>query len=329
MARKAAPGRLLQRAIGAFARSALKTGARTAGRVIDKAAERRQPPPGAGDWISGQALGPAGVRRFHLFRPPGVRYNERLPLLVMLHGCGQDARSFALSTRMNQVARRERFFVLYPEQDRRANPQGCWNWYGTRYRQAQAEAATLLAAVDQVCLLYQVDRESVAVAGLSAGASMGALLATLYPTRFRAVAMHSGVPPGSARSAVSALAAMHGTASSPATVRSSAVWPPLLVIHGSADRVVAASNGQAAADMWTEAAGARAGKVRTVQRGERYRAQVRDFKLRGRTVATHCEVQGLGHAWSGGEARQAFSDERGPDASRMIWAFVARQLDPR
>jgi poly(3-hydroxybutyrate) depolymerase len=35
-------------------------------------------------------------------------------------------------------------------------------------------------------------------------------------------------------------------------------------------------------------------------------------------------VQGLGHAWSGGAAGQPYSDPRGPDASRMIWAFAAR-----
>ena len=59
--------------------------------------------------------------------PPDVNFGERLPLMVMLHGCGQDANTFAASTRMNRVAMRERFLVLYPEQDRLANAHGCWN----------------------------------------------------------------------------------------------------------------------------------------------------------------------------------------------------------
>jgi poly(3-hydroxybutyrate) depolymerase len=37
-------------------------------------------------------------------------------------------------------------------------------------------------------------------------------------------------------------------------------------------------------------------------------------------------VAGLGHAWSGGAAGQPFSDAQGPDASRMAWAFAARQF---
>ena len=99
-----------------------------------------------------------------------------------------------------------------------------------------------------------------------------------------------------------------------------------MVIHGGVDRVVSAHNGHAAAQVWADAAGARAGKRRSVQRGKRYAMTVTDFKRRGSTVATLVEVGRLGHAWSGGAAKQPFSDGRGPDASRMAWAFAARQF---
>jgi hypothetical protein len=29
------------------------------------------------------------MRRYNLFRPAGVKFGERLPLMVMLHGCGR------------------------------------------------------------------------------------------------------------------------------------------------------------------------------------------------------------------------------------------------
>jgi poly(hydroxyalkanoate) depolymerase family esterase len=160
-------------------------------------------------------------------------------LLVMLHGCGQDANACASSTRMNRVASRARFFVLYPEQDRLANPQGCWNCFDTASGRAQAEAALIMLAIDQVCLVHAVDRSRVAIAGLSAGASMAALLAALHPDRFKAVAMHSGIPPGVAHSTLSALAAMRGrggASSVAATPLARAVtWPSLLVIQGQCD----------------------------------------------------------------------------------------------
>lgn len=285
-----------------------------------------EPPRGAGAWNAGMVFGPAGVRHYRLLTPPGMVAGERLPLLVMLHGCGQNANAFALSTRMNRLAVKERFLVLYPEQDRRANLQGCWNWYDTDNRRAFREAATLSAAIDQVCLLYRVDTERIAVAGLSSGASMAALLASRYPQRFRAVVMHSGIPPGTAHSTWSGLRAMRGRGST-LVPESTDAWPPLLVIHGNADHVVAPSNGEAAAELWAEAGSACRSPSRLVRRGQRRAMTVTDFKHRGRTVSTLCAVEGLGHAWSGGADGQPFSDASGPDASRMIWSFATRQFD--
>lgn len=259
-----------------------------------------------------------------------MKFGERLPLLVMLHGCGQDAGSFATSTRMNRVAARERFLVLYPEQERLANAQGCWNWFDTTSGRAYGEVALIMKAIDQVCLLHAVDRARVAIAGLSAGASMAALVATRHPGRFKAVAMHSGIPPGTAHSTLSALTAMHGhraTRPLPTTpALMSDAWPPLLVIHGSRDTVVSMDNGIAAVQAWSDAAGAGAGKSRSVQRGKRYPTTVTDFKRRGMPVATLVNVDGLGHAWSGGAPKRPYSDALGPDASRLVWAFAARQF---
>ncbi|TAH47246.1 MAG: phospholipase [Betaproteobacteria bacterium] len=331
--RRSPLGSSLQRAVTAMTRATLRTGSRVAGEVagklarqaVDAATAQLRPPPGPGDWISGQAIGAGGMRRFFLFRPPGVAIAERLPLMVMLHGCGQTAAGFARSTRMNRLAVRERFLVLYPEQDRRVNPQGCWDWYGTVTRQAHAEASTLMAAIDQACLLYPVDPAAIGIAGLSAGAGMAALLATLHPERFRALVMHSGVAPGAAHSAASALAAMGGRRE-PDLPALAQPLPPLLVIQGDRDLVVAPANGMAAAQSWAAASGAVAMEPRVLRRGRRYPATVTDFKFKRRTIASLCLIEGLGHAWSGGDARQPFSDVKGPDASKMAWAFVARQL---
>jgi poly(hydroxyalkanoate) depolymerase family esterase len=224
----------------------------------------------------------------------------------------------------------ERFLVLYPEQDRLANAQGCWNWFDATAGRASGEAALIMKMIDQVCLLHPADPGRVAIAGLSAGASMAALLVTRHPDRFRAVAMHSGVPPGTAHSTLSALGAMHGRratqplAATPLTMESG--WPPLLVIHGDADPVVALQNAQAAAQQWADAAGARVRPSRDVQRGQRYAMTVTDFRRAGRIVSRLVEVHGLAHAWSGGAAQLPSSDPRGPDASRMVWAFAAAQF---
>ena len=241
-----------------------------------------------------------------------------------------DLQAAQLDSTAAKAAMRERFLVLYPEQDRLANAQGCWRWFDTDSGRAYGEAALIMKAIDQVCLQHPVDAQRVAVAGLSAGASMAALLVARHPERFKAVVMHSGISPGTAHSTLSALGAMRGRRPTLPLAAAAGVmqadWPPLLVIHGDADTVVSPHNGQAAAQAWAQAAGARAGAPRRVQRGKRHPMSITDFKRRGRTVVTLVAVAGLGHAWSGGAASQAFSDGRGPDASRMAWAFAARQF---
>lgn len=328
--RKPAWAKAFERGFAALARNSLRAAFPSVKAGTQKVLARSKPPAGGGDWLSGVAVGPAGARRYRLYRPPDVLFGERLPLVVMLHGCGQDANTFARSTRMNGLAARERFLVLYPEQDRLANSQGCWNWFDSRGGRAAREAQLIVAAVDQVCLLYRADRDRVAVAGLSAGASMAALLVSGHPDRFKAVVMHSGVAPGAAASTASALAAMRGRRSAkplaPVHPLAAAGWPALMVIHGAADHVVAASNGRDAAKIWADAVGARAAPVRSIQRGKRYPMNVTDFKAAGRTVATLVEVDRLAHAWSGGAASQAYGDIQGPDASSLAWAFIARQF---
>ena len=297
----------------------------------------RKPLPASGEWLAGIAPGPAGARRFHLYVPPGLalRAGEKLPLLVMLHGCGQTGRELAASSRMNRLAVRHRFLVLYPEQERLANAHGCWNWFDRRSGKADAEAATLLAAIELVARRHPVDMARVAVAGLSAGASMAALLAARYPDRFCAVAMHSGVAPGTADSAATAMAAMHGRREAhlpdpPQALAAEGVvlapLPPLLILHGDADNVVSVRNAAATAVLWAESLGARAGPVRTMQRGRRHAVRVTEYKARGRAQVTLREIVGLGHAWSGGAPGLNYSDPAGPDASSLVWAFVARQF---
>lgn len=281
-----------------------------------------------GEWIAGVAPGPAGARRYHLYVPPGLALlpGERLALLVMLHGCGQTGRELAIASRMNRLAARERFLVLYPEQERLANAHGCWNWFERQSGKAEAEAATLLAAVDVAARRHPVDLARVGVAGLSAGGSMAVLMAALYPHRFCAVATHSGVAPGTAESAATAMAAMGGRRAGqlPQPLAAGAL-PPLLVLHGDADSLVSVRNAAATAQLWADALGARPGAPRTLQRGQRRPMRVTEFKAGGRTVVALREVAGMAHAWSGGVGHQAYTDPAGPDASALIWAFMARQ----
>ena len=51
-----------------------------------------------------------------------------------------------------------------------------------------------------------------------------------------------------------------------------------------------------------------------------------DYKHKGKVRVSLHQIEHLGHAWSGGPAKMAYSDADGPDATRLVWTFVARQF---
>src|SRR6185312_13279245 len=55
------------------------------------------------------------------------RLSGPAPLVVVLHGCEQDADAIAAGARWNELAEKEGFLVLYPNQQWGQNPYNCWN----------------------------------------------------------------------------------------------------------------------------------------------------------------------------------------------------------
>ena len=60
--------------------------------------------------------------------------------------------------------------------------------------------------------------------------------------------------------------------------------------------------------------------------GRRYRQ--RDYGRSDQVLLRSISVDGLGHAWSGGDERHHFNDAAQPDASHLIWDFVSRFRRP-
>jgi poly(hydroxyalkanoate) depolymerase family esterase len=315
-----------------------------------KPSGRRPPAPtlsstGKGSWRQSRFTGVAGTRSYRVYIPVGLRRTTKAPMLLALHGCGQDGLDFAAGTRFNDLADKHKFVVVYPEQPMTHNGQRCWNWFraGHQFR-TQGEPAILAGIVRQViqeATRWRIDPERVYVTGISAGGAMSVVLAATYPELFAAVGVHSAPPYRSATSPAGALAAMQGRAlQPPVEATATEAMPPMIVFHGTLDGTVRSVNAQRVADQWLayykRDAGHRAntapiGRPRTAttdpprpttarsRRGYR----VSRWYAGGQKVLELWIVEGLGHAWSGGSKSGTYSDTRGPRASTEMWKFFS------
>src|SRR4051794_37560703 len=288
------------------------------------------------------------ARPVFVYAPPDLDPATPAPLVVMLHGCTQTAASFSAGSLMNRTADRHGFVVAYPEQSTEENPSRCWNWFSTSHQaRGGGEPASIAGAVRAVEMAndrWTVDPARVFVAGMSAGGAMAAVVAATYPDVFAAVAIHSGLAYGSARTLPAATQAMRRGGPDPeaqgvAAFEAMNAAPrvvPALVIHGTADAVVDPVNAEHAVRQWM-ATNRRAAGGAFEPELDRPHATVRDdgggtlpFTRRtwldadGRIVQELIEVEGLGHAWSGGAAGGSHTDPRGPSAADAIYDFFTR-----
>ena len=302
----------------------------------------------SGHWVEGSYTEPQrrsfflslmqSKRNYHLYVPGKYASTKQWPLLVMLHGCKQDPLTFSSGTRMNQIADQEGFLVLYPEQRRLANAYRCWNWFDSSTHKSGGEAAIIAGMVREVTANYGIDPARVYIAGLSAGGAMTSIMASCYGKLFAACAVHSGLMYQAAESVSEATRAMkQGSRASPAKTARQAVaqedfaFVPTMVIHGTRDGTVSPANADQVVEQFTvmsrlagdDGITALTEVTHSESGGDRYPYKMHDYRRGDTLLLRKVLVEGLDHAWSGGNGEHAFNDPKGPDASRMIWEFFA------
>jgi poly(hydroxyalkanoate) depolymerase family esterase len=240
---------------------------------------------------------------------PAVPVHPDAPLIVLLHGCGQDAADFAADTGWTALADRLGVPLLLPEQQEANNRQRCFQWFQPgETERGHGEAASIAAMVSAATSRFKSDPRRVFVAGLSAGGAMAAAMLAAYPDLFAAGAVFAGLPVGTATSAVEALVRMaSGSPDYPApewVERARRVapqdyawpWPRLSVWHGDADQIVAPDNGRKLAAQWCALHGLPDKPTR----------ETAHHRVWGDAVELWT-LPGLGHAWAigPGEGRPA------------------------
>ena len=172
------------------------------------------------------------------------------PLVVVLHGCTQNAAVYDHGSGWSTLADRHGFILLFPEQQRANNPLLCFNWFsGNDTQRGMGEAASIRAMIEAMRKAHDVDPERIFVTGLSAGGAMAAVMLATYPELFAAGAIIAGVAYGCASGVAEAFDCMGGRARvrcagarrpGPPRLAAQGAVAALQVWQGSADTTVVA-----------------------------------------------------------------------------------------
>jgi len=286
-----------------------------------------------------------GDNPYFVYTPETYRVEAPVPLFVMLHGCTQTALDFATGTSMNQLAEKQGFIVMYPQQTTKYNQGLCWNWFlPSNQQRGSGEPASIVGMIQSLQLNtanWTIDPNRIYVTGISAGAAMSVILGATYPDVFAAIGVHSGLEYQAATNLVQAAKVMHRGGPDPLRQGSVAYTAmsnhsrvvPTIVFHGTADTIVAPLNGDQVVQQWIQTDYLASDKTYAVDYhhpssiatgqvpgGYSYLTAVWNAPS-GEAVQAYWKIDGMGHAWSGGNPASSYTDPRGPDATVAMYDF--------
>jgi len=185
---------------------------------------------------------------------------EKPALVVVLHGCTQNAEGYDRGSGWSQLADEQGFLLLFPEQQRANNPNRCFNWFSPADNgRDRGEALSIHQMIMAMVDIHRADPTRIFVTGLSAGGAMTSVMLASYPELFAGGAIIAGLPYGSASNIPQALEAMRGAGAFSAEDMGDRVrrasdhdgpWPRISIWHGSADATVSSTNADAILAQW-------------------------------------------------------------------------------
>jgi polyhydroxybutyrate depolymerase len=233
--------------------------------------------------------------------PEGLRAGERAPLVLGLHGAGQDARGFEAESNLTQVADEHRFVVAYPMSWR---PRGFWEY--PEADNPRSGLRLLGATIDAVARAVCVDRGRVLVTGISSGGRMTYAAGCELADRLLAIAPVSG-----------------GTRQLPPCHPARPI--SILDVHGTSDQIVSyrgrgADHDGRVRDVMAAWARREGCDVRPRERRiDRFVVRLQWSGCRDGARVAHLRIEGGRHAWPplGGPAGISI------DGAEEIWRFFA------
>jgi polyhydroxybutyrate depolymerase len=129
----------------------------------------------------------AGLQRSYVIHLPPATASAPHPLLLMFHGGGGSGKGMARLTRIESVADRAGFIVVYPD-----GIDHHWNDGRATIKHKVDDVGFIARLIDSLGHEYAIDRSRVAVAGISNGAVFAERLGCDLADRIAVVAAVSG-----------------------------------------------------------------------------------------------------------------------------------------
>ena len=142
----------------------------------------------------GFGTNPGDLKMFS-YLPRDQRARQKLPLVVVLHGCTQNAARYDTGAGWSTLATRYGFALLMPEQKPSNNANTCFNWFNPEdIARGSGEALSIRQMIARMAREHGIDQKRVFITGLSAGGAMTAVMLATYPEVFAGGAIIAGLP---------------------------------------------------------------------------------------------------------------------------------------
>jgi polyhydroxybutyrate depolymerase len=257
--------------------------------------------------VSGALVDQKQQRTYYLHTPPSYQPNHPMPLVLALHGSGEQGKEMAAQTGLNDLADRQGFIVVYPDGLNKK-----WNVSGIA---PEDNVQFVHALVTHLSQIRAVDPQRIYAVGLSNGGILVQKLACENPSQFAAFATVAASLPAQFKS--------HCQTQTPVS---------MLMINSTTDPVVPWDGGESpqirvgrnlsippvseVIDFWRQHNGCSA-KADTKELSDN-RVQVQSYQnCQAGSSVTLIELNGGGHIWPGG----GYGQSQFLDATKTVWNF--------
>ncbi len=247
-----------------------------------------------------------GALRCYYYIPQSAP-KSNIPLLIVLHGCGQTAYEVSNQSGWNKLADSIGMIVVYPQQHLLNNPSRCYNWFKEEdIVRGHGEVESLHQMLTYFKTHYEVDDRRVFVFGMSAGATMGTILMAAYPEEITAGCSLAGPAIGTWEGSLSQMKSLY---ESEEYIPKSFLdklrkcypgykgpYPLLISVHGGIDILVTVEDQMDQISQWTAASGSDAIPEKREVIFENPRVTRSSYSnVDGKTVVVAYQIDGVGH----------------------------------